>query len=513
MATQAWGQNCQSLLLCPPNVVADCQSPQGADVPFTVNGTNTCFPNRVVCLPPSGAFFPVGTNRVCCDLQVAPQGTFVTVTQCCFEVVVRCPGTADCWRLVCPPEVVRACTNVMGNAAFFPAYATNTCNGSTVPVACTYPSGSLFPPGVTTNCCTFGVGATLQRCCFTVTVRDATPPVVLCPRGARLIRCAKPQGMRLRFRVTAFDECDTNLAVVCTPPSGSLFPPGTNVVTCCTTNDVGLTDCCSFNVVVLTNSCYLPNPSFELASGPHPPPGGNFTTNCIGWYQWTNTPDLLWGPFTPNNPFGYTEACHGSNYANIQGGYFGSGLGYFDTETLAGTFTVPLTPGRTYCLSACVSLADYVGTPGFHLEFFLANAAGVGQIARRITVTNRLDWSNVTAVVTATGPWDRILIRSYDNTALPYSHGACFFDNVQLCCCPAVQVHPGPLPHTVSVVWHGDATVKLLQADTLSPRPEWKEAQPLELEEDFDEHRAVIALPEKGGAAFFRTEDCSCSGR
>lgn len=426
----ARGQNCPSRLLCPGDLVAGCRSAVGTDVPFEVTGTNTCYPSRVVCVPPAGTLFPTGTSQVCCELLVAQGGAFTSVTQCCF----------------------------------------------------------------------------------TVTVRDTTPPVVLCPRSGRLIRCAKPEGMRLRFRVPAYDDCDTNLLVVCTPPSGSLFPPGTNVVTCCTTNDAGLSDCCSFNVIVLTNSCYLPNPSFELASGPHPPPGGNFTTNCIGWYQWTNTPDLLWGPFTPNNPFGYADACHGSNYANIQGGYFGSGLGYFDTETLAGTFTAPLTPGRTYCLSACVSLGDYASTPGFHLEFFLANAAGVGQIARRITVTNRLEWSNVTAVVTATGPWDRILIRSYDNTLNPYSHGACFLDNVQLCCCPGLQIYPGPIPNTICVVWHGDAAVKLWQSDGIGPRAEWREPVPLQVEDDFDEHRAVIPLPEKG-TAFFRTEECPCGGR
>ena len=512
MATMARGQNCQSRLLCPSNVVAECQSPRGADVRFDVTGTNTCFPSRVVCVPPSGSFFPVGTNRVCCELQVAQQGTFITATQCCFEVIVGCAGTSDCWQVVCPSDVTGTCTNATGSATFFTAYATNTCTGVTAPVACTYPSGSAFPPGVTTNCCSFTAGSVVLQCCFTVPVRDATPPVVLCPRGGRLIRCAKKDGEKLSFRVLAFDNCDTNLAVFCTPPSGSLFPPGTNVVTCCTTNDAGLTDCCSFNVVVLTNSCYLPNPSFELASGPHPPPGGNFTTNCIGWYQWTNTPDLLWGPFIPINPFGNSYACDGSNYANIQGGYFGSGAGYFDTEALAGNFIVPLTPGRGYCLSACVSLADFGGTPGFHLEFFLANAAGVGQIFRRITVTNYLTWSNVTGTVTATGPWDRLLIRSYNNTALPYEHGACFFDNVQVCCCPRVQVYPGPQPHTICVVWHGSAAVKLLQSDSLGPRAEWREAIPREVEDDFDEHRAVIALPENG-AAFFRTEECpSCSG-
>src|SRR6185436_11692890 len=148
MAMMARGQNCQSRLLCPSNVVAECQSPQGADVPFIVSGTNTCFPSRVVCAPPSGSFFPVGTNRVCCELQVAEGGTSLTATQCCFEVIVRC-GTKGCSD-------------------------------------------------------------------------DTTPPVVLCPRGGRLIRCAKKEGEILKFKVPAYDDCDTNLAVFCTPPSGSL---------------------------------------------------------------------------------------------------------------------------------------------------------------------------------------------------------------------------------------------------------------------------------------------------
>jgi hypothetical protein len=55
----------------------------------------------------------------------------------------------------------------------------------------------------------------------------------------------------IAFNVTATDNCATPLTVVCTPPSGSLFPPGTNTVTCYAIDACGNRSAtCSFKVIV-----------------------------------------------------------------------------------------------------------------------------------------------------------------------------------------------------------------------------------------------------------------------
>jgi hypothetical protein len=50
---------------------------------------------------------------------------------------------------------------------------------------------------------------------------------------------------------TATDECDNDVQVVTTPPSGSLLGPGTHVITSTATDACGNTDTCTFNVTVL----------------------------------------------------------------------------------------------------------------------------------------------------------------------------------------------------------------------------------------------------------------------
>jgi len=47
-----------------------------------------------------------------------------------------------------------------------------------------------------------------------------------------------------------FGDCSSNAVVTCSPPSGSLFPLGTNVVQCVATDTCGNSDACSFNVIV-----------------------------------------------------------------------------------------------------------------------------------------------------------------------------------------------------------------------------------------------------------------------
>src|SRR6185295_410502 len=54
-------------LICPSNVVAFCQSGQGAEVKYNVTARTVCGNVPVVCNPPSGSQFPVGKTPVICD--------------------------------------------------------------------------------------------------------------------------------------------------------------------------------------------------------------------------------------------------------------------------------------------------------------------------------------------------------------------------------------------------------------------------------------------------------------
>ena len=89
----------------------------------------------------------------------------------------------------------------------------------------------------------------MVACSFTVTVADTVPPLIQCPSD-QAVSCASDGGAVVSYEVTATDHCDPNPAVVCDPPSGHRFPPGTTAVTCTARDAAGNTAECTFTVTV-----------------------------------------------------------------------------------------------------------------------------------------------------------------------------------------------------------------------------------------------------------------------
>jgi len=238
------------VITCPSNIVAISPNCAALDIFFAAPiASDNCQLDSVACTPPSGSPFPLGITTVtCCATDKAGN------SNCCsFTVTVRCP--TDCIRVVCPSNIVIECAGPNGAPAFFKAYATNICTGIELPAICTPPSGSIFPPGVTLVCCTnvainLPPVGTVSYCCFTVTVRsDTVPPTIICPSNI-VVTSANCAPIDVVYQPpTATDNCGLD-SVTCTPPSGSPFPLGTTVVTCCAVDKAGNTNCCSFKVTV-----------------------------------------------------------------------------------------------------------------------------------------------------------------------------------------------------------------------------------------------------------------------
>ena len=72
-------------ILCPPNITVDTTDPSGAVVNYMVTVTGGCPPITIVCNPPSGSVFPVGTTTVnCVATDICGQ-----VATCSFTVTVN----------------------------------------------------------------------------------------------------------------------------------------------------------------------------------------------------------------------------------------------------------------------------------------------------------------------------------------------------------------------------------------------------------------------------------------
>ncbi len=84
---------------------------------------------------------------------------------------------------------------------------------------------------------------------------DEVPPVLQCPADLTVLdRRANGFGEIVQFTVEATDNVTEDPQVVCTPPSGSVFPRGTTLVTCTATDGSGNEVSCQFSVTVRANA-------------------------------------------------------------------------------------------------------------------------------------------------------------------------------------------------------------------------------------------------------------------
>src|SRR5262245_15681024 len=243
----AFAQNRCISITCPTNMVVECAGPRGTAVSFNPTAQTICGRTvTITCTPPSGAAFFLGTNAVTC---VARDDTGAT-SQCSFLVTIR---DTQGPRISAPSEVAVPCTSASGAVATFNVTASDVCDGLTTTVACTPPSGSLFPPGTTTvNCTAIDANGNTTRASFPVTVsRDCSPEclVLTCPNDIQ-VECGPAAGTVVRFDVVATNVCGGSASVQCTPSSGSVFPMGVTTVTCAAQDGKGNTKRCAFRVTV-----------------------------------------------------------------------------------------------------------------------------------------------------------------------------------------------------------------------------------------------------------------------
>ena len=135
-------------------------------------------------------------------------------------------------RINCPPNLTNWTCGVASTAIVtYPAPATTGSCPTNAVVTCTPPSGAVFILGTTTVTCRATNSCRESAVCtFTVTVaRDTVPPVIQCPTNRIVWLCGTtvPDAQVSWPPPTATDNADPNVAVTCSPPSGSLFPPGT----------------------------------------------------------------------------------------------------------------------------------------------------------------------------------------------------------------------------------------------------------------------------------------------
>jgi regulation of enolase protein 1 (concanavalin A-like superfamily) len=84
----------------------------------------------------------------------------------------------------------------------------------------------------------------------TLTVVDTTPPSILCPTNLLVVIPASSNEVAVTYSAPVAEDDCSPVNVVCAPPSGAAFAPGTNRVLCVVTDAAGHTNACPFEIVV-----------------------------------------------------------------------------------------------------------------------------------------------------------------------------------------------------------------------------------------------------------------------
>src|SRR5262245_22588482 len=227
----------------PANATVEATSASGAAYAFSASATDALDGAvATTCTPASGATFPFGATTVNCSATDA-HGNRGSAS---FTVTV---ADATAPVVTVPANATVEATSASGAAYAFSASATDALDGA-VATTCTPASGATFPFGATTvNCSATDAHGNRGSASFTVTVGDATAPVVTVPANAT-VEATSASGAAYTFSASATDALDGTVATTCTPTSGSTFPFGPTTVNCSATDAHGNRGSASFTVTV-----------------------------------------------------------------------------------------------------------------------------------------------------------------------------------------------------------------------------------------------------------------------
>ena len=235
----------KAIMECPTNrvFILPCETNRlcvAYDLPTVTNGV------LVECSPPPGTCFPVGVSWVGCRAT----NDCGALTECSFAVTVTREAPLSIrWATSNSIYMFVPCESNCVPVTYPPPLVTN---GTLI--ACTPPSGTCFPLGVTFGLCraTNDCGDSAY-CFFDVKLWRAEPPVILCPTDIEAsfqgVACATNNCLTVNYPLP---EVRGGTLIECTPPPGTCFlanPPGTtHRVVCRATNECGASAQCAFSI-------------------------------------------------------------------------------------------------------------------------------------------------------------------------------------------------------------------------------------------------------------------------
>src|SRR6185295_3621934 len=234
------------VLTWPTNLVVNTRLGLCDAVPnYNVTIADNCPGASVLCSPPSGSVFPLGTSSVTCRGNDAAGN----VAMCTFDVTVM---DMEGPQITCSPDLVVGTEPGQCDVLVdYEVQATDNC--AIQRVTCFPASGSLFGVGETmVECVASDVNQNQSRCSFAVKVVDVEKPQITCP-GDMNVPCEPGRcDAVVSFTVKGSDNC-AEVTLTCVPPSGARFAVGQTNVICTAADGSGNIATCTFKVTVSDN--------------------------------------------------------------------------------------------------------------------------------------------------------------------------------------------------------------------------------------------------------------------
>jgi MYXO-CTERM domain-containing protein len=229
---------------CPASLTTEATSASGAPVPYpAATASDAVSTPTLAYSKASGSTFALGTTTVTATASDAAGNS----TSCTFQVTVR-DTTAP--TLACPADVTAEATGTTGAAVSYPpATASDAVSAPTLSYS--WAAGSTFPMGTNTVTASASDAAgNSTTCTFKVTVRDSTPPVLLCPANVTA-EATSPSGATVTYPLaTVSDAVTASPTVAYSKASGTAFPLGGTAVKVTAVDNSGNSSTCSFAVTV-----------------------------------------------------------------------------------------------------------------------------------------------------------------------------------------------------------------------------------------------------------------------
>jgi len=224
----------------PADLTAEATAVDGAAATFAASAADLVDGEVTTsCAPLSGSRFPIGTTTVSCSATDTHGNTGTSS----FEVTVQDTTPP---ALTLPADVTLEADGADGTTYSFSWSANDLVDGDlSKQVSCDWTSPAKFPLdlAIPVTCSVTDGHGNQASGTFYVTVKDTTAPKLTAPASIEA-QATSAQGATVTFTVAATDRVDGEVAVSCTPASGSVFAIGpsesqTTVVDCMATDRHG----------------------------------------------------------------------------------------------------------------------------------------------------------------------------------------------------------------------------------------------------------------------------------